>query len=611
MPLYSEELIEEVRSRSDIVAVIGARIKLTRKGANYFACCPFHNENTPSFSVSPNKQMYYCFGCGAGGNVITFLMNYDNVSFQDAMTELAGRAGITLPEREMSEDEKKQERTRQRYFSLNGEAAKYYYYQLRDPAGKAGLDYFTRRGLSEETLRRFGLGYAGANADGLVRYLRKKGYGDEELKALSLARFYEDGGAKDFFRERVMFPIMDRSNRVIGFGGRILSGARRADGRELPKYLNSTETPVFDKSRNLYGLNLARASRRPYFLLCEGYMDVIALHQAGFDCAVATLGTALTGGHAQLFRRLGKPVILCYDSDAAGVNAAMRGIPILRSAGIECRRLDMRPYKDPDEYIVHEGAEAFEKRIEGAQNAFLFQSDVWRSQYKLEDPAGRTAFQRKLAEELTVFTEALERENYIEAVCKRHKIPEEHLKGLVNAVGNRRYTEEITEPDPETLMQGAAPRGTKGPAGLLAAAQMLLAWAALSPAEPERIRTLLREEDMPEVQEENVPAGIYRTLYRVILEEKEKKKTLQPAALVSRFVEDEAASKLAATVFTRTLSEDLSFAERSRILSENLQRLRKESLRNALREGGDPSRAGKLVKEMAAIGKLEIKESEI
>ena len=247
MPLYSEELIEEVRSRSDIVAVIGARIKLTRKGANYFACCPFHNENTPSFSVSPNKQMYYCFGCGAGGNVITFLMNYDNVSFQDAMTELAGRAGITLPEREMSEDEKKQERTRQRYFSLNGEAAKYYYYQLRDPAGKAGLDYFTRRGLSEETLRRFGLGYAGANADGLVRYLRKKGYGDEELKALSLARFYEDGGAKDFFRERVMFPIMDRSNRVIGFGGRILSGARRADGRELPKYLNSTETLVFDK----------------------------------------------------------------------------------------------------------------------------------------------------------------------------------------------------------------------------------------------------------------------------------------------------------------------------------------------------------------------------
>lgn len=611
MPLYSEELIEEVRSRSDIVAVIGARIKLTRKGANYFACCPFHNENTPSFSVSPNKQMYYCFGCGAGGNVITFLMNYDNVSFQDAMTELAGRAGITLPEREMTEDDRKQERTRQRYFSLNGEAAKYYYYQLRDPAGKTGLDYFTRRGLSEETMRRFGLGYASSGGDGLVRYLRKKGYSDEELKALSLARFYEDGGARDFFRERVIFPIMDRSNRVIGFGGRILGSGRQPDGRELPKYLNSTETPVFDKSRNLYGLNLARASRRPYFLLCEGYMDVIALHQAGFDCAVATLGTALTGGHAQLFKRLGKPVILCYDSDGAGVNAAMRAIPILRSAGVECRRLDMRPYKDPDEFIVHEGAAAFEKRIDEAQNFFLFQSDVWRSQYNLEDPAGRTAFHRRIAEELTGFTEALERENYIDAVCRRHNIPEEHLKGLINAVGNRRYTEEITDPDPEALMQGAAPRGTKGPAGLLAAAQMLLAWAALSPAEPERIRALLREEDMPEPADEKAPADLYRTLYRVILEEKEKKKILQPAALVSRFVEEEAASKLAATVFTRTLSEDLSYAERSRVLSENLQRLRKESLKKALREGGDPSRASRLVQEMAGIGKLIIKESEI
>ncbi|MBO4873450.1 MAG: DNA primase, partial [Lachnospiraceae bacterium] len=270
MPLYPEELIEEVRSRSDIAAVIGARIKLTRKGANLWACCPFHNEKTPSFSVSPGKQMYYCFGCGAGGNVITFLMNYDNISFQDAMTELAARAGITLPEREMSEDEKKKERTRQRYFALNGEAAKYFYYLLRDPAGKTGMDYFRRRGLSEETMRRFGLGFASSQYDDLYRHLKKKGFQDDEMLALSLIRFSEDRGARDFFFNRVMFPILDRSNRVIGFGGRVLDSSK-------PKYMNSQETPVFDKGRNLYGLNLARSSRRPYFLLCEGYMDVISL----------------------------------------------------------------------------------------------------------------------------------------------------------------------------------------------------------------------------------------------------------------------------------------------------------------------------------------------
>ena len=326
---------------------------------------------------------------------------------------------------------------------------------------------------------------------------------------------------------------------------------------------------------------------------------------------MAALGTALTNENAQLFRRLGKPVILCFDWDTAGINAAMKAIPLLRRVGIESRRLDLRPYKDPDDFIVHEGAEAFEKRIAEAQNAFLYQTDVWKTQYDVSDPAGRTAFQRRIAEELTDFTDALERENYIEDVCKRHKISEEHLKGLINAVGNRRYTEEITEPDAETLMQGAAPRGSKGPAGLLAAAQMLLAWAALSPAGPERIRTLLREDDMPLVREEKVPEDIYRTLYRAILDENEKKGTLQPAALVNRFVENEAASKLAATVFTRTLSEELSFAERSKLLSENLQRLRKESLKNALRGGGDAALAARLVKEMAAIGKLEIKESEI
>lgn len=596
MPLYPEELVEEIRSRSDVVAVIGARVKLTRRGANYFACCPFHNENTPSFCVSPAKQMFYCFGCGAGGNVLSFLMQYENISFQDALSELAGRAGISLPEREMSQAERQQETLRMRLLNLNGEAARYYYYQLRNPVGKPGLDYFSRRGLSPDTMQRFGLGYAAEGYEGLYRYLKQKGFSDEEMKNAGLARFAEGKKPRDYFYQRVMFPILDRSSRVIGFGGRIL-------GKGEPKYLNTPETAVFDKGRNLYGLHLARQSRRPYFLLCEGYMDVIALHQAGFDCAVATLGTALTGGHVLLFKRLGKPVILCYDSDGPGVEAAMRAIPRLRSGGVECRVLSLEENKDPDEFIVHKGAEAFEERIRTAENAFLFQSDVWKSRFDMGDPAGQTAFHRKLAEELTGFTEDLERENYIQAICSRHQIAPAHLKGLINGVGNKRYQEDIPPPALDDILPATPGRGReKGPAGLLAAARLLLNWAALSPLAEGRVRAILRETDMPQ---EN-----YRQLYRLIVEGKTGE-PLQPGALLSRLVEDGEMNQLAAEVFSYSFSETLSPGEKSRLLSENLRRLRRAALQAALRSNTDPAAAGSLVKEMAGIRALQIPESGI
>ncbi len=597
MPYYPEELIEEVRSRNDIVAVVGSRVKLTRKGANYFGCCPFHNEKTPSFSVSPGKQMYYCFGCGAGGNVLTFLMNYENIGFQEALTELAGRAGITLPQREMTDDERERDSLRARLLAMNSEAAKYYYYLLRQPAGREGLAYFERRGLSRETMRRFGLGYAANSYDGLYRYLKSKGFTDEELRSSGLVRFSEQKGARDYFRDRDMFPIMDRSSRVIGFGGRIL-------GSGEPKYLNSPETPLFDKGRNLYGLHLARSSRREYFLLCEGYMDVISMHQAGFDCAVASLGTSLTAGHAQLFKRLGKPVILCYDSDTAGVKAAMRAIPILREAGIDSRVLNMRPYKDPDEFIVHEGAEAFEKRIAEAENFFLFESDVWKSGFNLQNPAELTAFHRKLAEELTVFTETMERENYLKAVCERHGISAEHMRGLVNGVGNRRYSAEIVAPDLDELTQESLSRAGKGQTGLTTAAEIILCWAATGNAPAERVAELIREEDMPE--------PLYREIYRQILQEKRTRGSVIPAALINRFVEDEKGSKLVAAVFSKTLKDEMLPAEKSRLLSENWQRLRREALKTALRSEGLPAaQLQQLVRELAAVPSLKIEEYDL
>ena len=281
---YPEELIEEIREKNDIVDVIGAHVKLQRKGSSYFGLCPFHNEKSPSFSVSPDKQMYYCFGCGAGGNVYTFMMEYENFSFQEAVKALADRAGVALPEREYSEEERKAADIRSRILELNKMAANYFYYQLRTENGKQAMEYLKGRQLSDETIKGFALGFANKYSNDLYRYLKNKGVSDELLRESGLMNVDEKHGMYDKFWNRVMFPIQDVNGRVIGFGGRVMG-----DGK--PKYLNSPETKVFDKSRNLYGLHIARTTRKKYLLVCEGYMDVISMHQAGFKNAVASLGT--------------------------------------------------------------------------------------------------------------------------------------------------------------------------------------------------------------------------------------------------------------------------------------------------------------------------------
>ena len=593
---YPDELIEEVRSRSDIVAVVGTRVKLTKRGANYWACCPFHSEKTPSFSVSQNKQMYYCFGCGAGGNVVTFLMNYESYTFPEALEYLAERAGITLPKREMTGEEKSREGLRSRLLEINGEAAKFYYYQLRQPVGKPGMDYLTRRGLSAETMRRFGLGYApdeGYYSQVLYRFLSAKGFTDEELRTSGLVRFKEGRGAYDFFRGKVMYPIMDKNSRVIGFGGRVLDGS-------LPKYMNTPETPLFDKSRNLYGLFAAKLTKRPYLLLMEGYMDVIALHQAGIDCAVASLGTALTEGHARLLKRHTDHVILTYDSDAAGTKAAMRAIPILRTAGFNIRVLDLKPYKDPDELIVHEGAAAYEERIRNAVNFFLFQSDVWKKEFDLSDPAGLTAYFRRLAEELTTFSDELERENYLNAVCERQKIDPALLRKMMNRIGNRQMAKEPDygeEPEENALVTQSGRRKEKDE-GLLVAAQMLLNWAACSGAAPSRIRTLLEEDDMP--------TETYKDVYRRILSEKENKGRVLPASVLNRYVEDEAQSKEAAAIFSKGFPEETPAEEKARILTESLRRLRRERLNRELREADSAVKIQQLAKDRQSVYRLTV-----
>ncbi len=425
---YPEEVVEEVIAANDIVDVIGDYVSLKKSGSSYQGLCPFHSEKTPSFSVSPSKQVFHCFGCGEGGNVITFLMKHENYNFQEALQSLADRAKIKLPEANYSEQAKARARERDVLLSINKDAATYYFKMLRSSKGARGMEYFTGRQLSPETLQKFGLGFADGAQSDLIAHLRKKGYRDEDILTAGVAAFDEKRGLHDKFWNRVMFPIMDATNRVIGFGGRVMG-----DGK--PKYLNSPETPVFDKSRNLYGLNLAKRSKAGYFILCEGYMDVIAMHQAGFDQAVASLGTSFTEGQALILKRYVKQVLLSYDSDGAGVKAAMRNIEILRRAGLTGKVVDLRPYKDPDEFMKALGREKFQERLDHAENAFFYQIRQIEGNYQMDDPASRTEFYHEIAKRLCAFEDEIERENYIRAMAEKYYIPVESLRREVAAYG--------------------------------------------------------------------------------------------------------------------------------------------------------------------------------
>lgn len=395
---YPEEVVEEVRQRNDIVSVISTYVKLKKTGANYMGLCPFHSEKSPSFSVSGNKQMYHCFGCGVSGNVYTFIMEYENFTFPEAVKYLAERGGVALTETEYSKEAKEQADLRNQLLEINKEAAKYYYVQLMSPQGKNALEYLQERKISKETMVKFGLGYSNKYSNDLYQYLRSKGYEDSVLMQSGLISQDEKQGAYDKFWNRVMYPIMDANSKVIGFGGRVMG-----DGK--PKYLNSPETKVFDKSRNLYGLHLARTARGRTMLLCEGYMDVIAMHQAGFSNAVASLGTAFTGLQANLLKRYADEVLLLYDSDGAGVKAALRAIPILKEAGLVAKVVKLAPYKDPDEFIKALGKEEFQKRLDEAMNSFYFEIEILERDYDFSDPEQKTRFFQEMAKKLLVFTE--------------------------------------------------------------------------------------------------------------------------------------------------------------------------------------------------------------
>ena len=565
MAYYSDELIEEVRSRNDVVDVISGYVRLQKKGSTYFGLCPFHNEKTPSFSVSPGKQMYYCFGCGAGGNVFTFMMQYENFTFQEAMQSLADRAGIELPKQEMSAAQREAADRRSKLLEINKVAAKYFYMLLRSPQGVHALRYFEERQLSKETMQHFGLGYSNKFSDDLYQYLKKQGYEDDLLKDSGLVSIDERRGGHDKFWNRAMFPIMDANNRVIGFGGRVM-------GEGEPKYLNSPETMIFDKSRNLYGLNFARVSRRSHILLCEGYMDVIALHQAGFDNAVASLGTALTAGHANLLKRYTKEVYLTYDSDGAGVKAALRAIPILKEVGITTKVINMRPHKDPDEFIKALGAEAYQDRIDHAENSFMFEIRILEQQYDMKDPESKSAFYHEVAKKLCSFTEKIERDIYVQAVAEKYMLPTQDLQRLVGKYGMQM---EGIRKQPTQLKTGineknASARGIKKEDGMKQSQKLLLTWLIENTGLYHKIKKYIAPKDFTE--------EIYHKVAEVLFQQFEESGEANPAKIVSMFPDEEAQKEIAA-LFNARIHEIESKEDREKALKETIIRIKQNSIK--------------------------------
>lgn len=553
---YSEELIEEVRIKNDIVDVISSYVRLQKKGSSYFGLCPFHNEKSPSFSVSRGKQMYYCFGCGAGGNVFTFLMEYENFSFVEALKFLADRAGVELPEAKYSKEAKEKADLRSTLLEINKIAAQYFYVQLKSEQGKAAYTYLKKRELSNDMVKAFGIGYSNKYSNDLFHYLKSKGYSEELIRQAGLINTDEKNGIYDKFWNRVMFPIMDVNSRVIGFGGRVMGDAK-------PKYLNSPETAIFDKSRNLYGLNRARTSRKSYFLLCEGYMDVISLHQAGFTNAVASLGTALTAGHALLIKRYVQEVYLTYDSDDAGTKAALRAVPILKDAGIEAKVIRMEPYKDPDEFIKNLGAEEFEKRIENAKNGFLFSLEILSKGYDMDSPEGKTAFFRETARRLTVFEEELERNNYIEAVAGQYKVSEESLKKLVvkTAIGDG-----MAKPAARPKAAGTKEKTKED--GILVSQKILLTWII----EDEELFSIIQKYINPEDFTEELYKTVARLLYsQYALGE------LNPAKILNHFTAEEE-HREAASLFHTKIKELSTKEEQEQALKETMFRVKANSI---------------------------------
>lgn len=518
MPQFSEQFLQELSERNDIVDVVSGYVQLTkRSGSNLFGLCPFHSEKTPSFSVSPDKQIYHCFGCGKGGSVIGFIMEIENLSFPDAVGFLARRAGMAMPE----ENDHGESKRRERMLHLNRDAARFFHEQLKTPAGQTARDYIARRGLTARTVTNFGLGFAPNTWSSLTDAMKQKGYSERELFEAGLVRQGKSGrGVYDTFRNRLVFPVIDVRGNVIGFSGRILD-----DGE--PKYMNSPETLVFSKSHNLFALNLAKKSKSGYLILAEGNIDVASLHQAGFDSAVASLGTSLTDAQARLMSRYVSEVVIAYDNDGAGQKAAQRAIAILEKLDVRVRVLRMEGAKDPDEYIAKFGPDAFRNLLEKSENHVEYRLDSLKANFDLTSDEQKVAFLKEAADIVAQLPGAVEREVYAMRLSEQTGVPKDAVEDEIRRRRKQRARREHkevqrTESRPvrvaEEPLKGVRIQDTEA----AAAERNLIQFLCHDPA-------LFRTREPPDAALFVTPE--FRHIYEVLSERAKRGESLDPAVL--------------------------------------------------------------------------------
>ena len=505
--MLSDQFLQELKYRSDIEQVVGSYVNLRRRGRTLSGLCPFHSEKSPSFTVYPENQSFYCFGCGAGGDVISFIRRIENLDYMEAVRLLAQRAGMQVPE-EAGDD--RSSRQRKRILELNRDAARYFHRTLMSEAGRPGRAYLIGRGLTRDTIVHFGIGYAAEGWDGLMNAMRQQGYTREELLAAHLVSEGARGGIYDTFRNRAIFPIIDLRGNVIAFGGRNL-------GEKGPKYLNSSDTPVFKKSRNLFALNFAKGSSRKELILCEGYMDVVSLHQAGFTNAVATLGTALTEEQCRLIAQYTGEVLLSYDSDGPGQAATQRATGLLEAAGVKIKVLSIPDAKDPDEFIKKFGAERFEQLIEGSSSATDFAISKLRGENDVTTAEGKVSFLKQFAVLMAGLPNPIEREVYLSKICRELEVDKAAVAGQIEREQKKRSyrdrkkeeRELISPPMKNTMNREDELLWRQHPREMKAAERLL--------------RYLLRHPDQAESLRDRLPENYLlsegdRTLYRALLQ---------------------------------------------------------------------------------------------
>lgn len=549
---FPEELIEEIRLNNDIVDVVSEYVKLERKAKYYFGLCPFHNEKSPSFSVTPSKQIFYCYGCHKGGNVINFIKEIENLDYIEAVKYLADRAKIQLPEGE-SEEEKEKARLRDSLIKINTEAARFYYNELNTPGNEKAKQYLGNRRISPQTIKKFGLGYSPENWDSLYNHLKAKGFDDGLLLKSGLILPNKKGGYYDKFRGRIMFPIFDIRGNVIGFGGRVLDNS-------TPKYMNSPETFVYSKSRNLYALNFAKNSGQKRLLIVEGYMDVISLHQSGIINTTASLGTALTESQGRILKKYAEEIIIAYDADTAGQAATIRGLDLLHDIGCNVRVLTVPDGKDPDEFVKKHGKDEFVRLIDNAISLVEYKIRVLKRQINTTTTEGKISFLNRVAELLSKVDNGVEREIYVNKIAKEYEISEESI-----------YSEIYKRLKPKNYFKPTAPavKEAERKAGSAAAdsktdksvyyERLILAFLCVDNSVYRHIVDKVSLDDFTDAQNRKAAEYVFERL--------EEKKGLVPAELMN-VLEDSVANE-----FTRIIQEECNCEDNTKAVLDIIKRL--------------------------------------